>query len=209
MELKKLIITKYLKILSVFLVLVLILAGCDNSAPSQSAESDNSKLFDEESFYRRSRTRTNQITVDMNSTAVDANLVQTSAKTVKFQKQKDKYETTVIGHFNGSSLLIWEGSLSPPDYMKWGDPVTITMTVEKDPVNNQLIYSFGPSGCQFWPPASLWISWKDLGSETAELYYIDETGQYVRQEFDGINLFDYTYLIFITHFSRYAVAYSD
>ncbi len=69
---------------------------------------------------------------------------------------------------NGSTLKIKQGALTPPP----GWPltrITLTMVVEKDDAKNELIFTFGPAGCQFNPPAEVWFDWSDLGSSNATL----------------------------------------
>ena len=83
------------------------------------------------------------------------------------------------------------------------------MSVEKDLLNGQLIYTFGPSGCSFEPAAEIWISWKELDTQMADLFYIDEANQYIEQNPEDIDFTLKRFKVLISHFSRYAVAYSD
>ena len=82
---------------------------------------------------------------------------------------------------NGSKFDLAHGSLTPPPEFTWGDPVTVTMTVEIDTIKNELLFTFGPSGSSFSPPAAITFDWHDLGIEKAALYYIDSSGDYIKQ----------------------------
>ena len=90
-----------------------------------------------------------------------------------------------------------------------GGPVTITMTIESDPQNGGYIYSFGPSGCKFDPPAVLYLKYRDLGIDNATLYYVDDQGNYIEHMPDDISLKQKWFKLTIHHFSRYAVAWGD
>jgi hypothetical protein len=76
-------------------------------------------------------------------------------------------------------------------------------------MNNTLVYTFEPSGCLFEPAATLWISWSDLGTETANLYYVGKNGRYTEETPDEIDYEGKKFKVLIGHFSRYAVAYSN
>jgi len=147
-------------------------------------------------------------TFDVTSGSSTNNIIQTAEVVIRYKKNSNFYGNAILGHPNGSKLTILQNAFIPPADL-WGQNVTISMTVEKDTLNNELIYTFGPHGSQFSIPASLWISWADLGSANANLYYIDDNGNYIPQPYDGINLNDKTFLLYVNHFSRYAVAYSN
>ena len=135
--------------------------------------------------------------------------IQSASGTVYFKPSLNHYAGLGFGHANGSNFVLQPESLTPPEDIAWGENVTITMTVEKDLINNELIYTFGPSGCQFDPPATLWISWSDLGSDTAVLYYLPERGKRKEETPSAIDMEGKKFQVLINHFSRYAVAYSD
>jgi len=108
-----------------------------------------------------------------------------------------------------AELFVSRNSLTPPPEVPWGKDVTITMTVDKVPGENQLIFSFGPSGCTFSKPAEIYFNWSALGVDVAKLYYIDESGQYIEQLPDDINLQGKWMSLYVDHFSRYALAWSN
>ncbi len=105
---------------------------------------------------------------------------------------------------NSSTFHLLGGSLTPPAELL-GDKVTITMLVEKDDVNNQLIFTFGPSGCSFSPSAEVWLDWSNLGISAPKLYYVESNGNYIEQAADSIDLQGQRLSLHINHFSRYAI----
>ena len=106
---------------------------------------------------------------------------------------------------NGTTFIFSGGSLTPP--AGWTeDRITLSMEVDKDPVKNELIFTFGPSGCQFSPAAEVWFVYKDLGVTAPVLYYIDANGNYIPQTPDYIDFRGNKMLLKIDHFSRYAIA---
>ena len=122
---------------------------------------------------------------------------------------RDLYKGTGIMLSDGSSFYFNNGDLTAPDYWPAGENITITMTVEKDQINNELIFSFSPSGCKFDAPAEVWFYWGEIGEPVPELYYIDQNGELIETYPDNINISGKSMCLFIDHFSRYAVAYSD
>ena len=126
------------------------------------------------------------------------------SKTLKFKKRA--YKGGKIKLDQGSKLTIAKNSLTPPPGTPKGAKVTITMNAEL--VNGELIFTFGPHGCQFDPPAELRIDYGDLGVELPALYYI-ENGEYVEQTPDHVDTQGKFMLLHFDHFSRYAVAWSN
>ena len=118
---------------------------------------------------------------------------------------KDIYKGTAINIPNGSNFSISNGALTPPPGTVPGSDVEITMLVEKDTVKNQLIFTFGPHGSTFNPPAEVIFDYSDLGISEASLYYIDENGNYIPQTPASISVKNNKMLIYIDHFSRYAI----
>jgi len=135
--------------------------------------------------------------------------IQSASGTVYYKETLNHYAGMGFGHPSGSQFILQPESLIPPDEIPWGDPVTITMTVEKDLANNTLIYTFEPSGCVFDPPATLWISWGDLGTDSADLYLIGKNDRFVPEAPDVVDYEGKKFMVLISHFSRYAVAYSN
>ena len=87
----------------------------------------------------------------------DKNYAYSGSKTLKFKK--GAYKGGKIQLDQGSKLTIAKNSLTPPPGTPDGAKVTITMNVEL--VNGELIFAFGPHGCQFDPPAELRIDYGD------------------------------------------------
>ena len=106
----------------------------------------------------------------------------------------------------GSTFHLTQGSLTPPPGTPLGDDVTLTMLVEMDSSNNELVFTFGPSGSQFSPAAEIWFDYSDLGSTMATLYYIDSNGNHIPQQPDDVDLQGKRMKITVDHFSRYALA---
>lgn len=106
----------------------------------------------------------------------------------------------------GSTLRISKGALTPPPGTPFMQDVTITILVEKSADGrNELVFTFGPSGCQFSPAAEVTFDWTDLEGSTVNLYYIDENGNYILQSPDNIDFKNKKMTIFVDHFSRYAI----
>jgi hypothetical protein len=104
---------------------------------------------------------------------------------------------------NGSEFVIAKGSMIPPN--PYASSYYLTMRADMDSVKNEIIISFTPSGVLFDPPAELILDYNDLGIEIANLYYIDENGNYIPQTPNHINFQKKTITIYIDHFSRYAI----
>ena len=79
------------------------------------------------------------------------------------------------------------------------------MLVERDSVNNELTFTFDPHDCQFNPSARVYLNYKDLGIDVPVLYYIDENGNYIQQNPDEIDVTNRNVILYIDHFSRYAI----
>jgi len=174
---------------------IFLMSACTQETPVQpiQAAGDGGDL----SIQKRSATDINIVTI------------QSASGTVYFKESLNNYAGIGFGHPSGSSFILQPESLTPPDEIPWGDTVTITMTVEKDLQNGTLIYTFEPSGCLFEPAATLWISWSDLGAETANLYLIEKNNRFVPETPDEIDYEGKKFKVLIGHFSRYAVAYSN
>lgn len=136
---------------------------------------------------------------------------QSASRTFLYQQGRNgfgcAYQGGIMNVPNGSTFHLKEGALTPPPGTPTGANVTLTMLVEKGAGRNELVFSFGPSGCRFNPPAELWLDWTDLGSPHAKLYYITADGKYVEQSPDYVDFQGRRILLRIDHFSRYAVAY--
>lgn len=109
---------------------------------------------------------------------------------------------------DGSGFIIFPDALTPPPGTPKRKDVTIDVTVDMNDATGELIFDFGPSGCRFDPKMELVFSWKDLGSGTPTLYYIDDNGNYIEQQPENIDFINQLMFIHVPHFSRYAVAIS-
>ena len=108
----------------------------------------------------------------------------------------------------GSGFIIPWNSLIPPPGTPKRAPVTIDIMVDRDNVTEELIFDFGPCGCQFSWPVTLIFSWKALGAQNVQLFYIDDNGNRIEMQPEDINVFEQWMLIKVNHFSRYAIAIS-
>ncbi len=117
--------------------------------------------------------------------------------------------TLQMGNGNGSNFHVFDSSLTPPPGHPEGGAVTIEMTVDLDSLNKELIFTFGPSGCKFVPAARITLTYNILGVVNPVLYYIKPNGQYVRQTPDYIDIKHQFMYIYVDHFSRYAIAFSQ
>jgi len=120
-----------------------------------------------------------------------------------FYNKKGVWQGGTIELSNGSKFTVEDGALTPP--VPLASSVYVSIRADFDSVNQQIIFSFTPSGCVFSPPAELILDYNDLGIDIATLYYIDNDGNYIRQSPDHIDFQRRTITIYIDHFSRYAI----
>jgi hypothetical protein len=130
------------------------------------------------------------------------------SKTATFFSVKNCYNGVTLPHPNGSILIIERGSLTPPADIAWGDPVEISIIARKNLNKKEIEFTFGTSGCHFEPAATVWLCWEELGLEQADLYYIDDDGNYIKQLPEDVDVKNKRLKLSIPHFSRYAVAFS-
>ena len=123
-----------------------------------------------------------------------------------------------LGYYNGGNIKIngtqtkfnFEGnSLTPPSDTQFREDVTITMKMEYNGTDNELIFTFGPHGCQFSPNARVRLDYKALGVDVADLYYIEDDGSRTLQLPEQMDVNKRYIKIQIDHFSRYALAHSE
>jgi hypothetical protein len=133
---------------------------------------------------------------------------QSNSVVINYFGPRKGYQRGSMNLPNGSKFEISLGALTPPEGTADGDPVTITMTCEKDTVNNGLLFTYGPHGSRFSPPATLTLSWRDLDIEVPKLYYVDEEGNYIEQVPEDMDVVGKWLIISVHHFSRYAVAWA-
>lgn len=134
----------------------------------------------------------------------------TGSVTIGYNTGLDQYKGGKItfGQNNKSKLTVERNSLIPPPGTPWGEPVTITMVMDYDSVNQEIQVHFEPHGCQFTIPAQLKIDYRFLDIDIPVLYYIDEDENYIEQQPDQIKANKKWLKIYMNHFSRYAVAHS-
>ena len=80
------------------------------------------------------------------------------------------------------------------------------MTVVQDRANNELLFEFGPHGSTFEPAATVWFHY---AGSNPKLYYVQEDGIRVEQQPDEVDLVNGWLMLKISHFSRYALAWSN
>jgi hypothetical protein len=115
----------------------------------------------------------------------------------------------------GTHFMLWNRALTPPP-----NPVnilipdntrgvTITMLVEKVETDygDELVFTFGPHGCQFDPPAEVIFDWTDLNIQLADLFYLEE-GKHIPQDPNSVDINNKRMTLYISHFSRYALGVS-
>lgn len=153
------------------------------------------------------------------------NFPQYAEHTFKFDKKKGYYKGGMLNTTNGSKFKIKDGDLTPPPgwtdgkgkkHRKNGDPITITMTVDKIKVDKeeQIVFTFEPSGCTFSPSAELTLSWKGLKAKKHEdvtLALIEHDPAFPDKIGEPIGAYEtdtrgQKFLMWIDHFSRYAIS---
>lgn len=120
------------------------------------------------------------------------------------------------GTYNGTSVNIPlasmfkfdNGALTPPPGTPVGADVEITMVVDlvRYRGDDYLTFTFGPSGCQFSPSATVTLDWSLLEYFNVTLYYIDENNNYIPMAPDEIDITNKKVTLYINHFSRYALS---
>ncbi len=119
---------------------------------------------------------------------------------------RDAYRGGTLMCSDGSVFTVNATSLIPPPGHTWGEDVTVTMTIDKDEVDQKLIFTFGPSGTSFNPAAKVFMNYKNLNIENPKLYYINEEGNYIPQLPDDVDVTNRSLIVYVSHFSRYAIA---
>jgi len=136
----------------------------------------------------------------------DSGYPQFASGTFHYRNKEVGYEGGNLKLPTGTTLHFKQGALTPPPGTPRGADIRITMLVEKDTTRNQLVLTFGPSGCQFNPPAEVWFDWSDLNTSNGKLCYIDNNGNSLPQPSSSIDFQKRRVLLHIDHFSRYALA---
>lgn len=137
---------------------------------------------------------------------------QYAHKTLTFDIEAGAYTGGTMRVDNGTLFHVNGASFTPPEGTPAGESVTITMKVEKigREKDEQLIFTFGPSGSNFAPAGVIRMNWKDLsGTKPPNFYYIDDAGNYILQRPDYVDKKRKNTYAHIEHFSRYALAHSE
>ncbi len=135
---------------------------------------------------------------------LDPSYYQSVSTRLEYDKQKQRYRAAALYLDNGSLFIIPPGAMTPPAKLM-GKTVKVTMSVDRNPETNELLYTFGPHGCTFSPSASLTLAFMNLGTDQPVLYYIDDDGNYTEGQPDQVDNIDFLIHLKIDHFSRYAI----
>jgi hypothetical protein len=208
------IIIKGLSVFTLTFIFTLACTGCSEDPSITSFENNDSVVIGEKKFeVSRSKKFVDQslstVLYSGEEPVTDSDYPQSASCVVRYFKNWGYYRGSSCNIPNGSFFEFGHGTLVPPENIPLGDELTITMRCDRDPVSGELIFSFGPSGCQFDPPAKVWLDWSELGSPSAMLYYLKEDGGREEQLPDQIDVNNKHMCIYIDHFSRYALAYSN
>jgi hypothetical protein len=130
---------------------------------------------------------------------------QSASHVYGYWSARDIYRGGTLNMPNGSFFQLIAGSLTPPESIPWGTNVEIFMEIDKNDTKNELIFTFGLSGCSFNPAGKVFLSYEHLDIDVPVLYYIDENGDYIEQSPDDIDLNQKSIVLYIDHFSRYAI----
>jgi len=181
-------------------VFILIITSCQSNEPFEPIQNSQQPSGGEWEFAKRP--------IRSEKESVSNGYPQIASLEIVWFGQQNGYSTGNLNFVNGTKLYVPFNSLTPPSGTPPCESVMINGLIEKDEVNNELIYSFGPSGCQFDPPADLWMKYGDLGNGNPILYYIDANGNYIQQQPHDINKKQKWLQVKIHHFSRYAIGIS-
>jgi len=188
------------RIIGIVLAATMFLAACDqNSNPiglEQETNIDLAYKLDSDKGENKKITFSNKIRAQ---------------KDFCYNPKLSGYDGGTIKIHKGSNFHVFDESFTPPKNINWGETVTITMAINHNTVKNELIFTFGPSGSQFSPPARIKLDYSLIarGKDVPNLYYIDGAGGYNKQEPDKVNKGKKYMYLYVAHFSRYAVAYGN
>ncbi len=170
--------------------------ACTESSPLSPADNDKNSSLEKKGSKK-------------DNNAANQQYPQSASFKALFDKSENEYEGVKMEVENGSIFKVHSGSIMPPESIKSGKPVTLTMDIDKRTGCNELVYTFGPSGTTFTKSAEIIFDWNDLGVKKAELFYIDSEGNRIKQKPDHIDMKSKKMTIYVDHFSRYAVAWSN
>jgi hypothetical protein len=143
--------------------------------------------------------------------ATNTDYPQYGEATCRYAKNYGEYFGILLKTPNNSNFWVDNWSLTPPEVTRTGAAVTITMEIDISPDGNELVFTFGPSGCKFSPAARVIMDYSDLvfgeSDSAPDLFLVDEQGNYIAEdpqnyEVDTLNKWIYLY---IPHFSRYSL----
>jgi hypothetical protein len=197
----------FLAIFTLFTFAILTV-GCSNDTASSLTGPQNETLKSNALFKPTGKGKGKNN--DVNNTGSQYNWPVVESYTYEFNTALGYYNGGKIsfGSENRSKFEIEPGALTPPSYIPWGDPVTITMEINYDSTARRLDFTFGPHGAQFSPRAEVKIDYRALDVDIPKLYYIDDNGNYILQQPDQIDANKRWLIIKIDHFSRYALIHS-
>jgi len=126
----------------------------------------------------------------------------------KYVAKKDNYRGASVDLVPTQSVLSFDGGALTPPQDLYGQDVTVTFQADYDSINQEIVFTFGPHGSQFSPAAEIKLDWSELNTDAPILYYIDESGNYIQQQPAQVDYQGKNMIIFVDHFSRYALARS-
>jgi hypothetical protein len=180
--------------------LFLIIFGCEKQNILEPAATLSSSGLKDASFYKGP-------SKDNSPDNQGEDYPQSASRDLTYNSNQTSYNGGNINIPGGSTFSVLNGSLIPPEGTQSGKTVTITMLAEKVKYKgkSQLVFTFGPHGSQFTTPAEVIFDWTDLGINQAHLFYIDESGNYIPQNPESLDINNKRMTMKIDHFSRYAI----
>jgi len=122
-------------------VFILIITSCQSNEPFEPIQNSQQPSGGEWEFAKRP--------IRSEKESVSNGYPQIASLEIVWFGQQNGYSTGNLNFVNGTKLYVPFNSLTPPSGTPPCESVMINGLIEKDEVNNELIYSFGPSGCQF------------------------------------------------------------
>jgi hypothetical protein len=182
-------------------ILILSLSACSDQFPLASQD----LIYVGGTLSKRSRLRASTAVVETdNSLTAIATTVEEGSLTPRYFRRWGEYNGGKILLSQGSQFELLYGALTPPADLQ-GKEVTITMTCLQNNVNGEFLFEFGPHGSTFEPAATIWFHYPGTNPK---LYYIEDDGSYTEQKPDDLDTVNQWLILKISHFSRYALAWS-
>ena len=203
---------KFFSVVVTLLAFAILTVGCSNDSASNLTGPQNESLNSNALFKPtgKGKGKGNDQNNGVNNTGSQYNWPVIESYTYEFNAGQGYYNGGKItfGSQNRSKFEIEPGALTPPSYIPWGDPVTVTMEINYDSTAKRLDFTFGPHGAQFSPQATVKIDYRALDVDIPKLYYIDDNGNYILQQPDQIDANKRWLILKLDHFSRYALLHS-